>query len=912
MAEEGKKRYCDEVAEVVIQKMRDGTAPWVRPWAPGARPVKPANALTGREYRGLNSIWLTMRQPDDDPRWCTLKQANKLGGRVTKGSRSETIRFWTYADRRPATDDNGNQVLDAAGKPRYEAVRLERPKAFHARVFHASQIEGLPERERATPTPPAWEPCEEAERILGASGARIEHDQNDKAFYRHATDSIHLPDRSQFASEETYYSTALHELGHWTGHETRLDRDLGRHAFGSEEYAREELRAEIASYMVGTEIGVGHDAGMTAAYVESWIAALEKDPGEIYRAARDADNIMDHIMGLAREQQIVTEQTTERTYLNVERRDNKAVKALGAKWDRKERSWYAPPGVDLEPLSNWIEGQARPRPNERWVGGRHQYRDKDGGWHVGWGPDDGAQGTSVVNEDGVHVYPTGAEATAAVARLGREAAREKGGDPLETQLSARAERTYLNVEDRADNADVKALGGKWDRKERSWYAPPGRDLEPFARWLRAPTRAREQAAESELAGKGAWLTVPFAEKDEAKALGAKWNRSAGKWYAPPGTELEPLRKWLPSREAARAEAPEAAFGRFLQEAGLAVEGLPVMDGEPHRVPIADGKPGATDGMYVGHLDGKPAGYVKNWKTGHEAKWSGDAREMGREEAAQARAEAERNRQERAAQRLKEQERTADRMFDLVERELEPAAPNHPYLASKGLGETGKSFGALERDGNLFVPLRDIEGKVWSAHLVGPTGFKSFAKGGRVSGCFHVIGELDGGVEGDEAVLITSGFGTGAVIHEATGRPVVCAMSDWNMQAVAEAFRKDYPDRDIVILGDDDRHLEEKGKPNSGREKAEAAALAVGGVAVLPKFDELLPPEDHTDFADLAAGEAAVNGAAAGLNVVRLQVVFGMRAALEERHRSTEDRERELAGREGGRKAREAPAIAGVE
>ena len=823
MAEEGKKRYCDEVAEIVIQKMKDGTAPWVRPWAPGERPTRPANALTGREYRGLNSLWLTMRQPDDDPRWCTLKQANRLGGRVIKGSRSETIRYWTYTDRRPMRDDNGNQVLDADGKRRYQVVRLERPKVFHARVFHASQIEGLPELERPEPEPPGWDSHEEARRILAAAGATIEHDQSDRAFYRPSTDSIHLPDHSQFASASDYYSTALHELGHWTGHESRLDRDLVRCARGSEEYAREELRAEIASYMVGTEIGVGHDAGMTAAYVESWIKVLEKDPGEIYRAARDADKIAGYVMGLAREREKVAEQTTERTDLNVERSDNK-------------------------------EAKTRTGPDERMVGGKHQYRDKSGAWHDGWGPDDGAQGTSAVNEEGARVYPYGKAATDAAARQ-----------------AARRERTYLKVEDRADNEDVKALGGKWDRKARSWYAPYGYDLLPFQQWLAGPEASQGRAAAQGSDDQAVWLKVPYAEKDEAKAQGARWNRSAGKWYAPPGADLGPLRRWIAAPEAERPAA-EQQFGEFLRDAGLLVDGLPIMDGESHRVPVAGGKPGATDGMYVGHLDGgEPAGYAKNWKSGVEENWRGEARELSREEAAAAKLEAARNREERAAQRLKAQERTARDIRGYVDGPGDgtgawsDAPPDHPYLASKMLGESGKSFGAFQDyDGHLALPLRDIEGNIWSAHTIGPTGFKSFAKGGRVAGCFHAIGDVDAG-DDDDPILIASGFGTGAVIHEAAGLPVVCAMTDWNMKAVAEAFREKYPERDIVILGDDDRHLTEKGLPNSGREKAEAAAKAVGGSVVLPSFWGMEPSRERTDFADVA------KVCADGLEGVRIQV-----------------------------------------
>ena len=110
------------------------------------------------------------------------------------------------------------------------------------------------------------------------------------------TDSIHLPPRENFEDPALYYGTALHELGHWTRHSSRLDRENG--PFGSEMYAREELRAEIASWMFGQDIGIPHDPEQHAAYVNSWIKALEDDPYEIVRACRDAEPVSyTHLFG---------------------------------------------------------------------------------------------------------------------------------------------------------------------------------------------------------------------------------------------------------------------------------------------------------------------------------------------------------------------------------------------------------------------------------------------------------------------------------------------------------------------------------------------------------------------------------------------------------------------------------------
>ncbi|WP_140410188.1 zincin-like metallopeptidase domain-containing protein, partial [Escherichia coli] len=105
------------------------------------------------------------------------------------------------------------------------------------------------------------------------------------------------PQQAAFPSADRYYATALHELGHWTGHASRLDRDLA-HPFGSEGYAKEELRAEIASMIMGDELGIGHDPSQHVAYVKSWIKALQDDPLEIFRAAADAEKIQGFVLGL--------------------------------------------------------------------------------------------------------------------------------------------------------------------------------------------------------------------------------------------------------------------------------------------------------------------------------------------------------------------------------------------------------------------------------------------------------------------------------------------------------------------------------------------------------------------------------------------------------------------------------------
>ena len=290
-----KKPYYETISEQLIKQLEEGTAPWQKPWEPGNH-MLPHNPVSGTKYKGANAIWLTM-QGRSDPRWMTYKQAKSAGAQVLAGEKGTLIQFWKFRDRKVKRDEKGNPVLDKGGRKVMVTVEFDRPRVFSATVFNAEQIKGLPPLEKRKP---AWDRHDRAEKILTNSGARIQHDQADRAFYRQSSDSIHMPGRPQFSTADKYYATALHELGHWTGHPDRMDRDLSG-SFGSESYAKEELRAEIASLMVGDTLDIGHDPAQHAAYVKSWIKTLKEDPKEILRAARDAEKIKDRVMGYEKE-----------------------------------------------------------------------------------------------------------------------------------------------------------------------------------------------------------------------------------------------------------------------------------------------------------------------------------------------------------------------------------------------------------------------------------------------------------------------------------------------------------------------------------------------------------------------------------------------------------------------------------
>lgn len=275
--------YAKKVADLFIQAMQDPTPnAFNKPWVPGEgfQMFANYNGASGKPYNGSNQLYLTLLGLEAGYQsnvWLTFAQAKALGGRVRKGEKSTEIRFFK---KNPNAD-----VAPVEG----EEDKYRGPIVSFARVFNRSQIEGLPEEGHASPKSEQWK-HEACEKVIQECGVPIIHGQRDRAFYSPSKDEIHLPHKHQFKSEDAYYATVLHELGHSTGHHTRLDRNL-RGAFGSAEYAREELRAEIASMMMGQRLDIGHDLGQHTAYVAHWAEILAKDPKEILRACADAEKI---------------------------------------------------------------------------------------------------------------------------------------------------------------------------------------------------------------------------------------------------------------------------------------------------------------------------------------------------------------------------------------------------------------------------------------------------------------------------------------------------------------------------------------------------------------------------------------------------------------------------------------------
>lgn len=277
-----------EVTNRIIAELEKGCVPWVQPWdrTPAAAGL-PRNAGTGRAYSGINILILwgaLIERGYRGQAWLTYRQAEALGGHVRKGEQGTTV---CYADRFTPKAEQERAASDGD---------VARQIAFLKRftVFNTDQCEGLPETLLGIVPPlPEREIVPQAEALIEATGATIAIG-GDRAFYAPAADFVQLPFQQLYHHQIDWYRTAFHELGHWTGHASRLARDLdGR--FGDAFYAREELVAEMTSAFVCATLSI-QPTVRHADYIGAWLDVLRDDPHAIFRAASQASKAADWLL----------------------------------------------------------------------------------------------------------------------------------------------------------------------------------------------------------------------------------------------------------------------------------------------------------------------------------------------------------------------------------------------------------------------------------------------------------------------------------------------------------------------------------------------------------------------------------------------------------------------------------------
>lgn len=275
-----KTDICQSVTDSIISALETDVKPWSCPWqhVPGMSGL-PSNYATGAAYSGMNIMLLwcsASKQGFSDSRWMTYKQAKAEGGQVREGEHGTTAIFYTTLEKE-------NDV----GKTDY----IPMLKTFT--VFNVEQIDGLPLNDEAVCPAETFEPLPRAEALFRNSGATIiEEGQN--AFFAPSSAEIRLPERCLFTDAANFYVTGLHELIHWRGAKSRLNREK-KGKFGSEGYAFEELIAELGSAFLMADLGIVREV-QHESYIASWLKALKNDKRYIFKAASVASKVHRYLM----------------------------------------------------------------------------------------------------------------------------------------------------------------------------------------------------------------------------------------------------------------------------------------------------------------------------------------------------------------------------------------------------------------------------------------------------------------------------------------------------------------------------------------------------------------------------------------------------------------------------------------
>ncbi|MBQ8554646.1 MAG: DUF1738 domain-containing protein [Clostridia bacterium] len=269
-----------EITARIIDQMENGIIPWQKPWVANGKAISHA---TGKAYSLLNQMLLG--RPGE---YLTFKQCQQAGGRVKKGAKSQMVVFWKWIEQEDEETGEKKEV----------------PFLRYYNVFHIDQCEGITAKHTAeTVLPDGADTLATAQDIiydyLSREGVTLTHSEGDRAFYRPATDEVVLPIRKQFVSTAEYYSTVFHELTHSTGHPSRLNRLTRPSFFGTEDYSKEELVAEIGASALVNYVGLETDHSLrnNTAYIQNWLTVLKGDKRFIVSASGKAEKAVNLILG---------------------------------------------------------------------------------------------------------------------------------------------------------------------------------------------------------------------------------------------------------------------------------------------------------------------------------------------------------------------------------------------------------------------------------------------------------------------------------------------------------------------------------------------------------------------------------------------------------------------------------------
>lgn len=298
-----RKQLVDEI----LKNLESGAGLWRQGWQTIGAPI---SAITGKRYNGVNRLFLTaamMQKGYTDNRWLTYKQMEEKGWSFKKDVEGNNlgkgagvaIEYFELRDRETKKPFD-RHVLDGMTEAERSDYMDENvyPLRKYYRVFNGDIIDGIPEREKRELDQGGYnERAEQILKIWSDTESKIIYG-GDEAFYRQSTDEIHLPERKMFNDLPEFYATALHEVGHSTGHTSRLNRNL-ESKYGSAEYSKEELCAEIASMFIEQDLEIAvaeKHIQNNSAYIKHWYNKIKEDPNELFKAIADAEKITKFVM----------------------------------------------------------------------------------------------------------------------------------------------------------------------------------------------------------------------------------------------------------------------------------------------------------------------------------------------------------------------------------------------------------------------------------------------------------------------------------------------------------------------------------------------------------------------------------------------------------------------------------------
>lgn len=270
-----------EITDQIIEQIEAGTPPWRQPWTGSASPSMPIRS-NGEPYQGINVLMLWMwanKYGFTSPQWITFKQAKAMGGTVRKGEKGVKVVYFSVIEK-----ENDEKI----------------PFLKSYTVFNMEQCDGIEYQNENAPVDLGTQEISSLKNYFDRVTASIVTDNEPRAYYHPIKDYIHMPPISTFESAESYYAVLAHELVHWTGAEKRLDR-IKKFA-NRQEYAFEELIAEIGSCILCAEYGLTPDIDQSAAYVESWLKALKNDNRLIFKAAAESQKAVNYINSINTEE----------------------------------------------------------------------------------------------------------------------------------------------------------------------------------------------------------------------------------------------------------------------------------------------------------------------------------------------------------------------------------------------------------------------------------------------------------------------------------------------------------------------------------------------------------------------------------------------------------------------------------